>query len=365
MKKRFIAIALCLTLFVALTLSACNSTPAPAEKPDENANTPVSAEGTDGDAITWTWPCVLSKDHATMITAQMVIDEIKEKSDGKFIIELYTDGALGGNEEIAEGVAYGTFDMGITHAGVMAPYASLIEAFQLPYLIENVSDTECAKAVYLESDCFQPIKDQLEANSIIFAAPWSQGYRQLTTTKTAVRAPSDLKGLKIRVMNSTYHMLAWDALGANPTPMSFGEVFTALQQGAIDGQENPYATFCQAGMGEVQKYVIETSHIYDMTPVIISKTSYEALPAEYQELLIETLNKYTEQEWNLMAEQDSEYRQSLVDSGKVEVITLTDEERAAFRDATQSVYDAFIQDKGPEAQALIDKIHEVQQAKLK
>ena len=358
MKKRILAAVLCL---VMLALTACGSTanstasPSPADSASEK-----TAEETK-EVITWTWPCVLSKDHPTMITAQKVIDEIREKTNGQFVIELYTDGALGGNEDIAEGVAYGTFDMGITHAGIMGPYASLIEAFQLPFLIENVTTTDCAKAVYIESDCFDPVKAQLEENGIIFAAAWTQGYRQLTTTKKAVHAPSDLKGLKIRVMSSTYHMLPWETMGANPTPMSFGEVFTALQQGAIDGQENPYATFCQAGIGEVQKYVIETSHIFDMTPVIVSKTSYEALPAEYQELLMETLKNYTEEEWSLQTEVDAQYRETLVASGKTEVIILTQEERSAFMDATKAVYEAFIADKGQEAADLLAKIHEVQQ----
>lgn len=350
MKRWKMLACLVMACMMTLSLIGCGgggSTPAPAD----DDKTPASDNGgsTGGDAggekIVWRLAHTCTEDIALHIMAVQIAEEISEETNGNFVIEVYPNSQLGGNREALEGMQFGTIEMTIPNVGSLGGYSDSITALELPYIISDISNFDDANAVY-NTDVMQPVYDELAQSGIKWVASWCQGIRHLTTTKTPVHTPADMKGLKIRTMESEMHMAHFNALGANAVPMAFSEVFTALQQGAIDGQENPYCNIYTQGMHEVQGYIIETAHIFDITPVLVAQSAFDALPAEYQELLVNKFFNATLDEWQMSMDQNDEYKQMILDTGKCEIIELSTEERQAFRDAAQPVYDQYIEKHG-------------------
>ena len=293
-----------------------------------------------GEQVVWRLAHTCTEDIALHQAAVMLADTLAEKTDGQFVLEIYANSALGGNREALEGMQFGTIQATIPNVGMLGGYSDSVSALELPFLIQDVDSFDGANAV-LNTDVMDPIKEELEAAGFLWMGSWYQGNRHLTTTDTPVHSPADMQGLKIRTMESEIHMAAFNAMGANAVPMAFSEVFTALQQGALDGQENPYCNIYTQGMHEVQGYVIETAHIFDVVPLLVAKSAYDALPAEWQQLLTDEINNLTMTEWEMSRDQNEEYKQMIIDAGTTEIIELTPEERQAFRDAVQPVYDQY------------------------
>ena len=318
MKQIKQGIGLLLSCMLVLSLAACGGS-------------------SDDDQVTWILAHTITEDTALHKACMSVAEQVAEATDGKFVIEVYPNSQMGGNREVLEGMQFGTFQATVPNVAMLGGYSSKVSVLELPYLIEDTSNFDDAHAVF-DSDVLEPIYEELEEAGFQWMAAWYQGNRHLTTTKTPVHSPADMKGLKIRTMESEYHMAHFNALGANAIPMAFSEVFTALQQGAIDGQENPYVNIYTQGMHEVQGYVIETAHIWDVIPLVVSKAAYDDLPPEYQKALEDAVAVATEEEWNLAAQQEEEYKQKILETGKTEIIELTPEERQAFKDAAAPVY---------------------------
>lgn len=293
-----------------------------------------------GEKIVWKLAHTAAEDTALHQAALMLAENLSKATDGNFVLEVYPNSQLGGNREAMEGAQFGTIEAVIPNVGNLGGYSTKVSALELPYLFNDITNFDDVNAV-LNTEVMDPIRQEMEDAGFIWLGSWSQGNRELTTTKTPVHTPSDMKSLKIRTMESELHMAHFNALGANAVPMAFSEVFTALQQGAIDGEENPYCNIYTQGMHEVQGYIIETAHIFDVSPLLCSKTAFDALPAEYQKLLTDETSKLTMEEWEMADKQNEEYKQKIINAGKTEIIELSPEERQAFRDAAQPVYDKY------------------------
>ena len=184
----------------------------------------------------------------------------------------------------------------------------------------------------------------------------AMGWRNVTCNNE-VHSPADMKGLKLRVMENQMHIDHFNALGCSAIPMSFAEVYTSLQQGVIDAQENPYSQIDTQRFYEVQKYLIETNHIYDPTPVIASKVWWDTLDAEDQGIIMECMKEALAFEREQVGIVDGATRQRFIDENLITIVELTPEERAAFRVAAQPVYDAYADKIGAD---LIAKAEELQ-----
>ncbi|SFP45073.1 C4-dicarboxylate-binding protein DctP [Oscillibacter sp. PC13] len=347
----------CALMACALTLSlvACGGGDTAKTPADSSGDAAQSGDAAaTGEKIVWKLAHTCADTTAVNDAALLLSERLSEATDGNFVIEVYPNSQLGGNREALEGMQFGTIEMSIPNVGMLGGYSTSVSALELPYLIEDVSNFDVADKV-LNTDIMTPIKDELAEAGFLWMGSWYQGSRHLTTTKTPVHTPADMKGLKIRTMESELHMAHFNALGANAVPMAFSEVFTALQQGAIDGQENPYLNIYTQGMHEVQGYVIETAHIFDVIPLLVSKTAYESLSAEYQQALTEVCEGMVMDEWEMVDAQNKECKQKIIDAGKTEIIELTVEERMAFREAAQPVYDEYAPKIGSDfVQSLID-----------
>jgi tripartite ATP-independent transporter DctP family solute receptor len=211
------------------------------------------------------------------------IELVEERSGGRIKVEHYPAGQLGADRDIQEGVQLGTIEAGLSSSPValINDYFKLLDA---PYLF--VSREHITKV--LDSELGQKLAKPLEEVGIKHIGYWENGFRQITNNVRPINKPEDLKGIKLRTPENPVRMTTFKTLGANPVPMSFKEVFGALQQGVIDGQENPLATIYQASLQEVQKYLSLTGHVYSPVHLLMNKDLFDSMPEDLQNILIET-----------------------------------------------------------------------------
>lgn len=220
-------------------------------------------------------------------------------------------------------------------------------------------DNESADYV-LDSEIGQNLLDKLEEEGIIGLAYWENGFRHLTNSKRAVKEPEDAEGLKIRTMENEMHLDAWKELGANPTPMEFGELFSAMQQGVVDGQENPWGTIYLQNFFEVQDYASNTGHVYSPFVLMISEKFWDDLPEDLQEVVKRAAKITKHHNRRLNRAMNEEYLDKLHE--EMDVTMLSTEEKSAFQEKVQPVYDDYESDIGEDLmQDVLDKIEEYQE----
>jgi tripartite ATP-independent transporter DctP family solute receptor len=208
---------------------------------------------------------------------------VEAGSKGRIIVEHFPNGQLGADKDIQEGVKLGTIESGLSSSPVVSlnDYMKLLDA---PYLF--VSREHVAKA--LDGELGQRIAKPLEDAGIKHLGYWENGFRHITNNKRPINKPEDLAGIKLRVPESPVRMGTFKAYGANPVAMPFTELFGALQQGIVDGQENPLATISQASLHEVQKYLSLTGHVYSAVHLLMNKKLFDSLAPDLQKVLVDS-----------------------------------------------------------------------------
>ena len=194
---------------------------------------------------------------------------LEKASGGAIKLEIFGNAQLGGERELAEGTRLGTINMtSVAADGALPSWVPELQALGLPYVIR---DRQHAYAI-LDGPIGKEFEQKLLDQGFVTLAWWELGFRNMTTKSTPINSPDDLKGLKIRVQESPVWLAFIKALGAIPTPIPFNDLYTALQQGVVDGQENPIVTIQAMKFYEVQKQVALTEHVYTALPVMASKT---------------------------------------------------------------------------------------------
>jgi tripartite ATP-independent transporter DctP family solute receptor len=216
---------------------------------------------------------VLSPDSHYGKGADVFAQEMDRLSDGKYEIKIKSSGVLGGERDVIEGLQFGTVDLTITSTGPVGNFVPAVYALDFPFLFTGY---EHAHRI-LDGKIGDDLLAKFEPKGLIGLA-WSEnGFRHLTNSEHPVTKPSDLEGLKIRTMENEVHLSAFEDLGASPTPMSFTELYTALQQGTVDGQENPIPVITTSKLYEVQDHLTLTGHVYSPAVILMSKTSWSQL----------------------------------------------------------------------------------------
>jgi tripartite ATP-independent transporter DctP family solute receptor len=210
-------------------------------------------------------------------------EEVKRRSNGRLEVKLHPGGALGGDREVLEGLQIGTVDFAIPSTSVIANFVPELQIFDIPFLFR---DFDHAQAV-LDGPIGQDMLAKTTAKGLVGLALGGIGFRQLTNSRRPVTGPEDVKGLKIRTQENQIHILVWRALGALPTPMALPEVFTSLQNGTVDGQENPIGAIINNKFGQVQKYLTLTNHAFTPIGLVMSPTAYNALSADDKRMVAE------------------------------------------------------------------------------
>ncbi len=201
--------------------------------------------------------------------------EIEARTGGRYKVQNFYSGALGAERESIEALQVGTLDLTMTSTGPVPNFVPEVSILDIPFLMR---DYPHARSV-LDGPIGQDMLGKFPAKGIQALAWGENGFRHMTNSKRQVNAPDDLKGLKMRTMENPVHIQAYKQFGIIPTPMAFTEVFTALQQGTVDGQENPLSVISAAKFEQVQKYMTLTGHVYSPALILMSKAQWDKLSA--------------------------------------------------------------------------------------
>lgn len=215
--------------------------------------------------------------HPAVAGMKKFADLVAAKSGGKIKVNLFLAGALGSDQAVTSSVQGGTVEMAVMNSGILASLSKELAIFDFPFLFANEKESDAI----CDGPVGQRLHKELEAKGVVGLAYWELGYRQITDSKRALNKVEDIEGLKLRVIPNPINIDWVKALGANPTPMPFPEVYGALESKAIDGQENPISVIAANKFWEVQKFVALSNHQYNPQSVIFSKKVWDTLsPAE-------------------------------------------------------------------------------------
>jgi tripartite ATP-independent transporter DctP family solute receptor len=268
--------------------------------------------------------------------------EIIESKTDQLKITVYHTAQLGPEMTMLQGLQLGTIDMATLTTGPIDSFVPVFKVLQLPFLFPN---EDCVNYV-LDGPVGRKLLDKLSDVKIKGLTFWAFGYRNVSNNICPIRNPEDLKGLKIRTMQSPIFIDVFKTLRANPTPMDFPEVYSALKQGVIDGQENPYEVLVNFKLFEVQKYLSNTQHTYQPTIVLASQKFWKNLPEHLKIILIESA--FEARGWERMAVHEASMKALEFLKGKMKVTTLGYSELAGFKKASQPVYDKVAKEIGVE-----------------
>ena len=315
--KKLIAVTLAFTM--ALTLAACggnqtSDTNAQSTAADNNAADSDEAKNNPGEPIVLTTAVSTSDDHVYAIGLGYLNDILKDKTDGRISLNIFTNSALGSEREAIEGTTMGSIDVTLVTAdGALPAWVPGTQILSIPYLAN--SDTE----MFALLDEFLPERlaaeyDSANLRCLGYAA---LGWRHFTNNKKEITSAADLKGLLIRVQEATVWFSLCDALGCQAVPVAFSELYTALQQGTVDGQENPLGTICAQKYNEVQKYLCMDGHTYGSGAILINKGTWDKFSSEDQQILQESVDEAIAKQRQYVQEMNDTYLQKLKDSGMI------------------------------------------------
>ncbi len=347
MKRKLVGLVLCLTILGAM-IGGCGSSPKEENKPQQPAATEEGQEAAPENSETGEAAYVLSvatntaEDSVNHELAAKFKELLEEKSNGQVQVDLYENGQLGGDRELTEGVIAGSVDFCIGNTGTLVDFVPEVAIFDMANVYPDI---ETARAVF-DGKLLEELKPAYEKAGIKLFAYADDEYRIMTSNKK-VESLADFAGIKIRVMENSNHIAYWSALGANPTPMDFSELYMSLQQGTLDAQENPIDLVVANKLYEPQKYIIKTNHMVHMLEMIGSKATYDALPAEIQKLVDECAVEAHAYARQCADEREAEKEKVVSDYG-CEIIDLSPEVHAQMEEAAAGVYDQIRDQVGAE-----------------
>lgn len=279
----------------------------------------------------------LNEDHPQYKGLEKFKEELNKRVD-TIDVQLFANSVLGDDRTMMEALQLGTQEGTCPSSAPIGNFVEDFKVFDFPFLFPD----EASADKILDGPIGQKLLDDLSGVGIKGLVYWENGFRNLTTRDTEVHTPDDMKGLKVRTMENPIHLAAFQKLGANPTPMAFGELFMALQQKTVDGQENPIATIYYNKFYEVQNYTILTKHIYSPFVFMISQIFWDASTPEEQTAIMEAAEIARDYERQLNREANETLSAELEKEG-MQVIPLTTDEQKQFETIAKSVYGDFAQ----------------------
>lgn len=272
---------------------------------------------------------------------------LEEYSEGEMTLDIYPNSQLGNERDMMENVGMGVQEMCLVSTGPIPNFVADFAALDLPYLFETAED---AYAV-LDGEIGQNLLGQLGTQGIVGLGFWENGFRDVTNNTKEVVTPEDLSGMKIRTMENNVHIATYEALGATATPMAWGEIFTALQQGTVDGQENPIAIIESAKVYEVQKYCSMIDLFYSPCVLMISQSIYDGLSDAQKD----ALTKAADEAKTYQREYSQNYNTDAIKTMEEAGVTVTEVDKEVWKSAIN--YDDIISKSGLKVdQALLDEL---------
>lgn len=290
---------------------------------------------------------VLAPTHPYQIGLEKFCKLVDEKTGGAVKVQAFHSSQLGNEREMIEGLQLGTLDMTLVSTAPLAGFSNQFLVFDLPYIFKT---REVAHAT-VDGPVGTAIMDTLEKKGLIGLSYWENGFRHVSNSKLELKNPTDMKGMKVRTMENKIHMASFKAINCDPTPMAFGELFTALQQKVVDGQENPLPVFFTSNFFEVQKYISLSGHFYAASPFLVSKAVWTKIPEKHQQAIRQAAIEARDFERDLIKQMDID----LVKELKAKGVTVTEVDKNAWATAMAPVYAEYEKTIGKDT---IEKVRE-------
>jgi len=268
-----------------------------------------------------------------------------EKLAGKAKVVVFGSSQLGGDKELLQKLKLGTVDLALPST-VMSSESDLFGIFEMPYLVKDRKHMQAIEKAIV----WPTLAPETEKKGLKILAVWENGYRHITNNRRPIKVPGDLNAIKLRVPEGKWRVKMFQAYGANPSPMKFSEVFTALQTGVMDGQENPYSQIVSAKFQEVQKYLSITGHVYTHAYVTTGSKKWAALPADVRKVLEDTAKDVQKYVYATAEKEEGELLAKIKAAG----VQVNEADKQAFVAASKNIYDEFSKEV-PGSRELINK----------
>ena len=265
-------------------------------------------------------------------------EQVEEKTNGRVIVDIQPNGNLGDEREMTEGLQLGTIDITVAVAATLSGFDADMDVFNFPYLF----DTREEAFNVLDSETGQEIFSGMNDQGIEIYGTFDLGFRSMTNSKRPIQTPEDARGIRMRTLESSVCVDSLGELGIDAVSMSFGELFTALQTGAVDRQENPLFTIYNSRFYEVQKYLSLTEHFYPVCPLMVSDLMWDKLSDEDTEIVKQELYDMVDYERKIAGEELDKTLEAIKESG----MEVNEVDKAAFKEAISPVYEKYEEQYG-------------------
>ena len=290
---------------------------------------------------------VLAPGHSWHKAAEGFAADVKQQTAGRVNISLFPSGQLGNEKTMLEGMQIGSIHGGIIGTGSLQPFDPKFGVVEMPYAWQSQQHAYRA----LDGDLGKALEKLAESKNLVIVSWWENGYRHITNNRGPINAPADLKGLKIRVTPDKVRLDTFTALGASPAPLAFGELYSALQQGVFDAQENPLSIIYTSSFFEVQKYVSLSGHVWGAASLILSKPVWNRISADDRKIVAAAAAKWRDAQRKMVQDSESETIANL----KAKGMAVNEVDKAAFAKAVEPVWKAYETVLGTELLGLIRK----------
>lgn len=280
----------------------------------------------------FTFAHVLIEDTPNAQAALSFKEEVEEKSDGRISINVLPAAQVGGDVEIIEQIQMGLVDIGIPPTATLGNFEPRMQILDLPFLL---SDYDTMVKV-LDGEVGREILDTLDDDNMYAVNFWGAGFRHMTNNVRPIETPEDLVDTRMRTMQAPIIISTYENFDANATAMAFTEVYNGLQQGVVEGQENPLANIYTMRFHEVQDYLSLTSHAYHGYAAVINKNSWESLPEDLQEVMLEAFDNGRDMARELTQQDEADILEQI--SGEIAINEISDDAKAAFIEASMPVH---------------------------
>ncbi|RZL95804.1 MAG: TRAP transporter substrate-binding protein [Variovorax sp.] len=301
---------------------------------------------------------VNTADSAHGIGAKRFAEVVASKSGGKLNVKLYGSGTLGGEAVVASAMQGGTIEMSMMGPGLLTGVDKEFGVFDTPFLFDNFKEVDAA----LDGPVGKKLLDKLPAKGLVGLSYWDHGFRILTNSKRPIAKLEDIQGLKIRVQQIPVFIESFNALGANAVPMPFPELYSALEQKAVDGQENPFISVEVTKFYEVQKHASTTRHAYSPLLVLMSKKFWDQLSTDERKVLTDAANEVKGYERQVSRELDAKALDTLKSKGMV-ITEVSAQERARMREKLKPVIDKHRQTTGELGKEMTAEVERIRSGK--
>jgi len=280
------------------------------------------------------------REHPIGMGAQKFADLLAAKSGGRIAVKLFPNGTLGGDLQTVSALQGGVIDLTALSSGLLAGQAKEFVVFDLPFMFNSGREADAI----VDGPIGKRLGEKLADKGLVALGYWELGFRNLTNSRHPVAKLEDFKGLKIRVVQSPIYLDLFSALGANPVPMPFPEVYTALEQKAVDGQENPLKSIELSKFYEVQPHLSITRHIYSPLSILMSRKTWERLSKDEQKIIQDAATESQDYQRNVARTEDEKSLEVLKKSMKVAEVPAA--EMARIRDRVKPVVDKYAKEVG-------------------